>query len=229
MLELLLCSMLTVFPDFLYRRFVQGKRLGKEITIFSVWYELRWGITLCLMLTVSLITVVFYNHPSTSNVTAFFRVIPILPEGSGRVAEIYIDPYKGDVKKGDPIFRLDDEASVRRSRQRGGASPKRTPHSSSRRLTWRRPTGGFSRRRATTSRRWRSCRPSRNCTSAIPMLCRGARSSACINLVEARDGAVDFRSSRRGTRRSQDWRSSFPPKRPARRRRWSSRKSSCTR
>ena len=63
MLELMLCSSLTLLPDFLFRRFVQGKRLGKEITLFSVWYELRWGITLCLILTVLLITVVLYNHP----------------------------------------------------------------------------------------------------------------------------------------------------------------------
>ena len=35
MLELLLCSALTVFPDFLYRRFVQGKRVGQEITLFA--------------------------------------------------------------------------------------------------------------------------------------------------------------------------------------------------
>jgi hypothetical protein len=31
MLELLLCSLLTIFPDYLYRRYRQGKRLGKEI------------------------------------------------------------------------------------------------------------------------------------------------------------------------------------------------------
>ena len=68
MVELILCSMLTLLPDFLFRRFVQGKRLGKEITLFSVWYELRWGITLCLILTVLLITVVLYNHPSSGNV-----------------------------------------------------------------------------------------------------------------------------------------------------------------
>ena len=43
MLELLFCSMLTIFPDYLYRRFAQGKRIGKEITLFSVWFELRWG------------------------------------------------------------------------------------------------------------------------------------------------------------------------------------------
>ena len=88
MLELLLCSMLTILPDFLYRRLVQGKRLGKEITFFSVWFELRWGIVCCLMLTVSLITLIFYFHPSTNTATLFFRTVPILPEGSGRVAEV---------------------------------------------------------------------------------------------------------------------------------------------
>ena len=66
MLELLLCSLLTILPDYLYRRYGQGKRLGKEITLYSVWFELRWGITACLMLTVGLITVIFYNHPSTT-------------------------------------------------------------------------------------------------------------------------------------------------------------------
>ena len=66
MLELLLCSLLTVVPDYLYRRYVQGKRLGKEITFYSVWFELRWGITSCLILTVSLITVIFYNPRPTA-------------------------------------------------------------------------------------------------------------------------------------------------------------------
>ena len=32
MLELMLCSALTVLPDYLFRRFVQGKRIGREIT-----------------------------------------------------------------------------------------------------------------------------------------------------------------------------------------------------
>ena len=67
MLELLLCSAVTVLPDYLYRRFAQGKRLGREITLFTVWYELRWGITLCVLLTISLITTIFYFHPSTSS------------------------------------------------------------------------------------------------------------------------------------------------------------------
>ena len=37
MLELLLCSLVTILPDYLYRRYAQGKRLGKEITLYSVW------------------------------------------------------------------------------------------------------------------------------------------------------------------------------------------------
>ena len=75
MLELLLCSMLTILPDYLFRRYVQGKRFGKEITIYSVWYELRRGITACIILTISLITLIFYFHPSTKNVTAAFRTV----------------------------------------------------------------------------------------------------------------------------------------------------------
>jgi multidrug resistance efflux pump len=106
MLEMLLCSLLTVFPDYLYRRYVQGKRIGHEITIYSVWYELRYGITACLMLTVSLIAMIFYFHPSTTNVVGLYRVIPILPETNGRVAEVYVFG-SGDVAQGKPIFRLD--------------------------------------------------------------------------------------------------------------------------
>jgi multidrug resistance efflux pump len=120
MLELLLCSLLTIVPDYLYRRYVQGRRLGKEITFYSVWFELRWGITACLILTVSLITVIFYNHPSTSNVTLFFRTVPILPETNGRVAEIFVD-NSGKIAKGAPIFRLDSskqEAAVETARRK---------------------------------------------------------------------------------------------------------------
>ncbi len=105
MLELLLCSLFTIFPDYLYRRY-QGKRIGREITVYSVWYEYRYGITTCLMLTIALITVVFYNHPSTSNVTSLYRTISILPEANGRVSEVLVSP-SADVKKGDVLFKLD--------------------------------------------------------------------------------------------------------------------------
>jgi multidrug resistance efflux pump len=120
MLELMFCSLLTVFPDYLYRRFVQGKRFGKEITLYSVWYELRWGITGCVILTVLLITVVFYNHPSTTNLTLFFRTVPIVPETIGRVAEVYIGG-SGPIKSGAPIFRLDSskqEAALETARRK---------------------------------------------------------------------------------------------------------------
>jgi multidrug resistance efflux pump len=119
-LELLLCSLLTILPDYLFRRYRQGKRLGKEITLFSVWFELRWGIVSCLMLTVALITTVFYFHPSTSNVTSFFRTVPIISEKVGRVAEIYAG-LSAHVEKGTPIFRLDSsqqQASVELLRRR---------------------------------------------------------------------------------------------------------------
>jgi multidrug resistance efflux pump len=106
MLELALCSLFTIVPDYLYRRYAQDKRIGREITLYSVWFELRWGITACVMLTVLLITIIFYNHPSTTNVTAFFRAIPILPERNGRVSEIYVK-VSDEVEKGAPILRLD--------------------------------------------------------------------------------------------------------------------------
>ena len=109
MLEILLCSLVTILPDYLYRRYVQNKRIGKEITFYSVWFELRWGITGCLILAVGLITVVFYNHPSTTNVTLFFRTIPIVPETNGRVAEVNA-PFRGPIAKGAPIFKLDSSA-----------------------------------------------------------------------------------------------------------------------
>jgi multidrug resistance efflux pump len=120
MLELILCSMLTILPDYLYRRLVQGKRLGKEITFFSVWFELRWGIVSCLMLTISLITLIFYFHPSSDSATLFFRTVPILPESSGRVAEVRLD-FSAPVAKGDVIFKLDSsrqEAALETARRK---------------------------------------------------------------------------------------------------------------
>jgi multidrug resistance efflux pump len=106
MIEVLLCSVVTILPDFLYRRFVQGKRLGRELTLYSIWYELRYGITACLGLTIVLLTLILYFHPSTKSAIAFFRTVPILPEGGGRVEEIYVQ-NRAQVKAGQPIFRLD--------------------------------------------------------------------------------------------------------------------------
>lgn len=106
MLELLVCALFTIVPDYLYRRYGQGRRLGKEITLYSVWFELRWGIVTCVMLTVGLITVIFYNHPSTTSATVFFRSVPIIPEINGRVAQVHVG-VSGKVAQGAPIFTLD--------------------------------------------------------------------------------------------------------------------------
>ncbi|MBP2237979.1 multidrug resistance efflux pump [Sinorhizobium kostiense] len=107
MLEFMICSMLTIFPDFLFRRYVQGKRIGREINLYSMWFELRWGITACVILTLSLITLIFYFHPSTKTVTAAFRTVTILPEATGRVAEVFVG-MNDKVAAGAPLFRLDD-------------------------------------------------------------------------------------------------------------------------
>jgi multidrug resistance efflux pump len=112
--------MLTILPDYLYRRYWQGKRFGHEITLFSVWFELRWGIVSCVMLTVALITVIFYFHPSTTNVTYLFRTVPISPETVGRVAEVYVQ-ISDRVEQGKPIYRMDSsrqEAAVETARRR---------------------------------------------------------------------------------------------------------------
>jgi multidrug resistance efflux pump len=121
MLELLLCSLLTIFPDYLYRRYRQGKRLGHEITFFSVWFELRFGIVSCLMLTVALITVIFYFHPSTTSATLYFRTVPLIPETVGRVSEVHVEGLSAPVKKGDVIFKLDSskqEAALETARRK---------------------------------------------------------------------------------------------------------------
>ncbi|WP_306029587.1 HlyD family secretion protein [Stappia sp. MMSF_3263] len=108
MFELIFCSLVTILPDYLYRRYVQGKRIGREITLYSVWFELRYGIVTCAMLTVSVITMVFYYHPTATGAVSVYRTVPILPDRPGRVAEIYIDlGLESQVKAGEPIFRLD--------------------------------------------------------------------------------------------------------------------------
>ncbi len=120
MLELILCSLFTIVPDYLYRHYKQGKRIGHEITLYSVWYELRWGLTGCFMLTVLLITIIFYNHPSSTSAVSFFRTVPILPDAPGRVSEIFVN-VTDEVKQGDKLFKLDSvrqEAALETAKRR---------------------------------------------------------------------------------------------------------------
>jgi multidrug resistance efflux pump len=110
-IELFLCSLVTILPDYLFRHFVQGKRFGNHINFFTIWYELRWGITLCLMLTTTLVTLVFYFHPMTSSTVSAFRTVTVLSEGAGRVEEVFVANNKF-VESGDPIFRLDSTRQI---------------------------------------------------------------------------------------------------------------------
>jgi multidrug resistance efflux pump len=55
------------------------------------------------------------------NANLFFRTIPILPEGSGRVAEVHVVGFSAPVKKGDVIFKLDSsrqEATLETAKRR---------------------------------------------------------------------------------------------------------------
>ena len=106
MIELFFSFLVTVVPDYLYRKHKQGKRLGQEITLYNVWYELRWGITACAVLAITLITVIFFYHPTTNQVTSLFRTVTILSDMPGRVEAVYVENNQA-VQAGDPIFRLD--------------------------------------------------------------------------------------------------------------------------
>ncbi len=107
MIETMLCALITVLPDFLFRRFVQGKRIGHEITLFTMWYELRWGLTTCAILALSVITTLFYFHPASSTAASYFRTVTILPQLGGRVSEVYVS-NNDTVTSGQPIFRIED-------------------------------------------------------------------------------------------------------------------------
>jgi len=114
MLELMLCSLVTMLPNYLILRFVYKKKWGKEINFFNMWHEYRYGLTTCAILTTALITLIFYYHPATTNVTAIFRTVTILSEVNGRVKEVFVKNNQM-VKQGAPLFRLDDlrqEAAV---------------------------------------------------------------------------------------------------------------------
>ena len=119
---------------------------------------------------------IFYFHPSTTTAALFFRTVPILPEGSGRVAEVNVGSAQA-VKKGDVLFRLDSskqEAALETAKRKiaevdaiadGGESRRRQGRGSDR--------GGES---APTSRPRTNWIPKASCNAAIPASCRSATS-----------------------------------------------------
>jgi multidrug resistance efflux pump len=69
---------------------------------------------------VCLFTLILYFHPSTSSAVSFYRTVPVLPEGSGRVDEVYVK-LRDKVTAGQPIFKLDSseqEAALETARKR---------------------------------------------------------------------------------------------------------------
>lgn len=119
MLEIVLRSIFTVLPDYLYRRYVQHKRIGKEITLFSVWFELRYGITACLMLTVALITIIFL----LSSLHQFGDVV--LPDDSDP-AGIRRTGQRGPDQERRPLETMAAVAEARQ-RQAAGCGGRRKP------------------------------------------------------------------------------------------------------
>lgn len=120
MFELMFCAFFTVLPDYLIKRYYYKKRWGVDLNFFTVWYELRWGISACAILTISLITLIFYYHPSTTNVIPVFRTVTILPESGGRVETVFVINNQS-VKAGEALFSLDDSsqrAAVETARSR---------------------------------------------------------------------------------------------------------------
>ena len=123
MLELMLCSMLTILPDYLFRRFAQGKRLGYEISFFTVWYELRWGITLCLILTISLITLIFYFPPVDQERGLVFPDHSD-PAGGHRPRDGGVGKLRETVKAGNRCSSSTAASRKQPLRRRAGASPR---------------------------------------------------------------------------------------------------------
>jgi multidrug resistance efflux pump len=66
------------------------------------------------------LTLILYFHPSTSSAVSFYRTVPILPESSGRVEEVYVG-LRDRVEAGQRIFKLDSaqqEAALETARRR---------------------------------------------------------------------------------------------------------------
>ena len=73
-----------------------------------------------MILTIALITVIFFYHPTTSNVSSLFRTVSILPESGGRVDEVYVENNQ-EVEAGDLLFTLDssvEQATVTTAKRR---------------------------------------------------------------------------------------------------------------
>ena len=130
------------------------------------------------MLTISLITMIFYFHPSTTSATLFFRTVPILPEASGRVAEVNIG-FSAPVSKGDVIFRLDSskqDAALETAKRKISEVDAAMTSAESEVV---KAEAEVQELRPTSSRPRTNSTSRTNCSAAIPASCRNATSRSC--------------------------------------------------
>ena len=146
MFELLFCSILTILPDYLFRRYGQGKRIGKEITLFSVWYELRWGIIACVSAD---------DQPDHRGVLLSSRLHQrdvVLPDGAGAAGNRRAggrDLCRAERRGGRPASRCSGwtaRCRGRRSKRPVSGWPRSRRRSRWPRPIWRRRTAGSPRR-----------------------------------------------------------------------------------
>ena len=220
MLELLLCSLLTILPDYLYRRYVQGKRLGKEITFYSVWFELRWGITALpdpdRAPDHDVSSTIIRPRPTSRCSSEPSRSFPKQSGASPRS----IVGISGPVKKGAPIFRLDSskqEAAVETARRKIAEVDAEMVVA---RADIAKAEGQIRRPRARISRPSTSWRPSRSCTGAIRATLPSARSRGSRSRAQGH-ARRDCRRDRREAGQSRSGSRRFSPRRkPAPKPRW---------
>ena len=129
------------------------------------------------MLTIALITVVFYFHPTAKYVTSYYRTIPILPETNGRVAEVFVG-FSGDVEKGAPLFRLDDskqKAALEAASKKIAEVDAAMIHAEADIIA---AQDRFSRQGDPSSRHSMSWRPKKSCSGAMQVLSQRAKSKS---------------------------------------------------
>lgn len=75
----------------------------------------QWTITTAILggffLIASMVVLMNYNHPYTSNARTYFVTTPIIPNVAGQVSEVLIEEQT-EVKKGDVLFTLDSTVYV---------------------------------------------------------------------------------------------------------------------
>ncbi len=91
MLSLVVAALVTILPDYLYRRYRQNKRLGHEITRANFWHELRWGLSAWAALTLVFWIVGGSDEPSVPDLATLpHDALPFFIAGPGQTDVLLI-------------------------------------------------------------------------------------------------------------------------------------------